>query len=1010
MSPFSNFICGYLLAVSTAVAADFPTPTNNQPPTNVPLTPPAEAVKMLHLPPGFKATLFAAEPDVQNPIAMCWDEHGRLWIAENYTYSDVKERFDLKLRDRILIFEDTDNDGHFDKRTVFAEDLQMLTSIERGQGGVYAMCPPHLLFIPVKDDKPVGPPQIVLDGFSATASSRHTFANGLKWGPDGWLYGRVGITSTSWIDVPGTPQEQRKPTAGGIWRYHPIKKIYQPYCHGTTNPWGMDWDENGEMFFINTVIGHFWHGIQGAHFKRMHGDDPYEHIYDLIDQHADHYHWDTGKKWNETRDGKGLTDTLGGGHAHVGMMIYQGTNFPKEYRGKVFMNNLHGHRVNVDRIEREGSGYVGKHEPDFLKMDDPWFRATEIQYGPDGGVYILDWCDVGECHEEDGVHRTSGRIYKITYGDPVKPAETDVTKLSDEALVKLQLSDNEWLVRMGRWELRERALRKPLPQGFLVPLIQEDASGKELKRSQNMDLTIAWIPSDENLTPPIRLAALGPFDHESAFNLELRLNLLDRPTSSLQQFFKNGSENASAIKSVTKNEQSPLIRLTWASLLQNLPMEACVNAAQGLLSHPEDAKDHNLPLMYWFGIRHLPPTELLKLVNIYSVPLVNQYIARRITEEIEKEPAVLNSLLGIAVETQNEYLSATILQGMTEALKGWRKVAKPAAWDAFAALLAKREGPAAQQLQSLNILFGDGRAMDEVQRLALDNNAPLESRRTALRTLIKANVPDLRRICETVLNTNSLSVDAIQGFATFDDPALAEKIIGRYQGLYPNERPQAIATLATRPSFAKVLLKHVQSGKIPRTDITPVVARQIRNFKDEALSKELAAVWGEVRESPEDKLKLIAALKTKLTPAFIKQGKPEQGRVLFTNLCATCHKLYGEGNLIGPDLTGSGRHEITYLIENMADPSAVVSADYSLNLLTMKDGRVLSGILSGKTDRTLTVKMVGSEATVERGDIAKQEQLPTSMMPEGLLTALNDQQLSDLISYLMGNGQAELPK
>ncbi|MFZ4766624.1 MAG: PVC-type heme-binding CxxCH protein, partial [Roseimicrobium sp.] len=221
-------------------SADFPTPTNNQKVTT-PFLSPKEALAKMHLPPGFKATVFAGEPDVQQPIACCWDEKGRFWVAENYTYSDSAERFDMKLRDRILIFEDTDNDGVHDKRTVFADNLQMLTSIERGFGGVYALCPPHLLWIPTKDDKPAGPPQVLLDGFSTTAASRHTFANGLKWGPDGWLYGRVGISSTSWIDAPGTPQEKRQPTAGGIWRYHPTRKIYEPFCHGTTNPWGMDW-------------------------------------------------------------------------------------------------------------------------------------------------------------------------------------------------------------------------------------------------------------------------------------------------------------------------------------------------------------------------------------------------------------------------------------------------------------------------------------------------------------------------------------------------------------------------------------------------------------------------------------------------------------------------------------------------------------------------------------------------------------------------------------------------
>ncbi|NBV87501.1 MAG: dehydrogenase, partial [Verrucomicrobia bacterium] len=343
-----------------------------------------------------------------------------------------------------------------DKRTVFSDDLQMLTSIERGFGGVYALCPPHLLFIPTDGDKASGPPQVVLDGFSTTAASRHTFANGLKWGPDGWLYGRVGISSTSWIDVPGVAKDQRQPTAGGIWRYHPVTKVFEPYCHGTTNPWGSDWTKEHELLFINTVIGHAWQGIHGAHFKRMHGEDPYAYIYELLDQHADHYHWNTGKKWDDPSGGRGGADDLGGGHAHVGMMIYQGENWPAHYRDKLFTLNLHGRRTNVDSIERKGSALIMKHCPDMLQSDDAWFRGVEISQGPDGGVTLLDWSDIGECHENDGVHRTSGRIFKVTYGDPKQPS-IDLLKASPAELVELQRSRNEWLVRMARWELRERA-------------------------------------------------------------------------------------------------------------------------------------------------------------------------------------------------------------------------------------------------------------------------------------------------------------------------------------------------------------------------------------------------------------------------------------------------------------------------------------------------------------------------------------------------------------------------
>ena len=571
--------CSYALLIVAALApieqtrAAFPTPTNNQDVTGQPLTSPQAALAGMHLPPGFKATLFAAEPDVQNPIALCWDERGRLWIAENYTYSDSKERFDLTLRDRIVIFEDTDNDGRFDQRTVFADDLQMLTSIERGFGGVYALCPPHLLFIPTNGDKPSGPPQILLDGFNTTASTRHTFANGLKWGPDGWLYGRVGIPSGRWIDVPGTPPEKRQLTAGGIWRYHPVRKVCEPWCHGTTNPWGSDWNEHGELFFINTVIGHLWHGIQGAHFRRMNdAPDPAPRIYGVIDQHADHYHWDRGEMWNDVRK-LGVTPTssqAGGSHAHVGLMIYQGTNFPPAYRGKVFTTNIHGRRVNVDRLDRSGSGYVGKHEPDFMQMDDPWFRAVEIQAGPDGGVYILDWSDIGECHENDGVHRESGRIYKITYGDAQRPAETDLTKLNDAALVRLQLSDNEWLVRMARWELRQRAWKNSGLPATAQPLLEQFSSAPTAAKKLN-----AWWTLQQ-------IAEFAPADANA-----------ERKASALMQQAMLRSDDDYLLRWVPPEfalrerpeiaAKTPALRLASASLLPSLPAGERVALAARLL-------------------------------------------------------------------------------------------------------------------------------------------------------------------------------------------------------------------------------------------------------------------------------------------------------------------------------------------------------------------------------------------------------------------------------------------
>ncbi|MES2693047.1 MAG: PVC-type heme-binding CxxCH protein, partial [Verrucomicrobiota bacterium] len=426
-------LCPVLLAMAAlfplvAAAADFPTPFNSgdaphraQPPLS-----PQKAAAALKLPPGFRAELFAGEPDVQNPVAMAWDAKGRLWIAENYTYAERGVRFERKLNDRVLVFEEGGADGRFASRRVFIDSLRHLGSVEVGHGGVWLLCPPQLLFVPDRDGDavPDAAPEVVLDGFTLGEQNHHTFANGLKFGPDGWLYGRCGASTTGELGLPGTPAAERVPLRGTLWRYHPVRKVVEVLGSGTTNPWGHDWDEHGELFFINTVNGHLWHGVAGSHYKRAHTIDPNPRVYEMMEQIADHWHFDTARTWQDSRDG--AANALGGGHAHVGMMIYQGNNWPAEYRGGLFTLNFHGRRANRELLARRGSSYVGRHGADLFISEDPWFRGIELGYGPDGGVFVLDWSDTGECHNSTGVNRTSGRIYKITHGEPRRDGPPDL--------------------------------------------------------------------------------------------------------------------------------------------------------------------------------------------------------------------------------------------------------------------------------------------------------------------------------------------------------------------------------------------------------------------------------------------------------------------------------------------------------------------------------------------------------------------------------------------------------
>ncbi|MBI4624835.1 MAG: c-type cytochrome [Verrucomicrobia bacterium] len=267
----------------------------------------------------------------------------------------------------------------------------------------------------------------------------------------------------------------------------------------------------------------------------------------------------------------------------------------------------------------------------------------------------------------------------------------------------------------------------------------------------------------------------------------------------------------------------------------------------------------------------------------------------------------------------------------------------------------------------------------------------------------------LRQVCKELLGVRALNSIAVRGLAQFDDPAIGQKIARSYRTFLPAEREGIVATLVARPAFARALLAEMTAGRIPRTALTPFHARQLRGYGDATLTRELAAIWGEAREPAADKRALIARLKTQLTPEALAQADKSKGRVVYGNLCASCHTLYGQGGRIGPDLTGSGRDNLDYVLENIADPSAVVGADYRLNVLTLRDGRTLSGFVFGKTAQTLTLNTTTEAVTVEHAEITGKQELSQSLMPEGLIESIPSDDAANLIAYLMHPAQVPLP-
>ena len=579
---------------------------NPQPVIEKPFTP-LEAAKTMQVPKGFNVTLFAGEPDIKQPIGFCIDDRGRLWVAEANNYPDKK----AGKKDRIIILEDTDGDGRHDKRIVFYDKLEYVSGIEVGFGGVWVMSIPNFYFIPDADYNgvPDGEPVVLLDGFGTHANS-HTIANGFAWGPDGWLYGTHGITNWSLPGKPGTPKEKRRRFEGGVWRYHPVRHVWEPFAIGTTNPWGIDWNEYGHAFVCNCVNPHLFHIIQGAHYEPARNRPTGRFAYERIPTIADHLHF-TNTKTIRAGIGTPEEDAAGGGHAHSGTMIYLGDNWPAKYRGDVFMNNIHGRRINHDRLARKGSGYAASHAPDVMRASDPWFVGVTLAYGPDGGVYVSDFSDTGECHHTRNTQKHTGRIYKITFGKP-KPWKGDIGKLNILELVKLQSHPNEWFARHARRVLHER-----------------QANTSVLAKTLNSSRSV-----------PLRLRALWALRVTGNLDEKKLEGLLQDSSEHLRAWAiqllcenKKPSKGARAeFERMAHEDKSPLVRLYLASAMQRLLLKQRVPVLAHLLAHTEDKDDQNLPLMYWYATEPVVAADrvaAVKLLTACQIPKVRQFITHR---------------------------------------------------------------------------------------------------------------------------------------------------------------------------------------------------------------------------------------------------------------------------------------------------------------------------------------------------------------------------------------------
>ena len=955
---------------------------------------PQESVRNMVLPEGFKATVFASEPEVKQPIAMALDDRGRVWVAEAYEYPTRAE--EGKGKDRLLIFEDTDGDGRFDTRKLFAEGLNLVSGIEIGFGGVWVGAAPYLLFIPDRngDDHADGPPEVLLDGWGF--QDPHETLNTFIWGPDGWLYGCHGVFTHSRVGKPGTSWNNRTPLNAAIWRYHPTRHEFEVFAHGTSNPWGIDFNDHGQAVCTACVIPHLFHIIQGGRYQRQAGEHFNPYTYGVITTIADHFHY----LGDTPHSGNAKSDSAGGGHAHAGAMFYLGGAWPGEFRNRIFMNNIHGQRINTDVVTPSGSGLVGSHGPDFLLTQDRASQILNFRYGPDGQVYIIDWYDMQACHDNNSsAHdRVNGRIYKVSYGDP-EPVVVDLQKWTDVELADAMLEENDWYVRHTRRILQERGAKRAIDSAAVARLIEIATTHAADTRRLRAIWALHGIGQlDLALTQKL-LNDASPYVRAWATQLALEKNA---PGGTLLE----------ELERLSSKDPSPIVRLYLAAALQRIPLEQRWEILAGLASHGEDATDHNLPLMVWYAAEPLVATDATRSLVFgfqcgKTMPLVRDYVLRRVASL--NSPDSLISLVNALGKSEDTSEQLAILSALRQATKGQRIVEPPAAWEAIYQRLAQADNEKLRtSANALGIAFGDANALAAFRRLVSNPSAEIEVRRDALASLLAVKDAELVGTLQELVLEPALRDAALNGLANYTDSRTPSAVLAVYAEFTPDERQKALSTLASRTPYALELLQAIDEGRVSKSDITADLVRQLHNLNSEKISERLTDIWGQVRASAADKLQQIQAFRELLAKSTASESDSEFGRAVFAKTCQQCHMLYGVGNNIGPDLTGSNRSNAEYLLSNIVDPSALISKEYQTSVIVTDSGRVLTGIVSAEDEKSITIRSTAETLVLPKAEIEERTLSESSMMPDNQLAQFSKTEILSLFAYLQGKSQVPI--
>jgi putative heme-binding domain-containing protein len=936
---------------------------------------PQQALERMEVPPGFQVELVASEPDIMNPVAMTFDARGRIWITESFEYPRTSAG---PGRDRVKILEDTDQDGRVDRVTVFADGLNIPSGIAVGYGGVWVANAPDILFLRDTDgDDRADTRQIVVTGFGRTDT--HELPNSLTWGPDGYLYGLNGVFNHSHVRHQG---KEYKFTCA-LFRIDPRTHEFELFAEGTSNPWGIAWNPRGDAFVSACVIDHLWHLSESGYYHRQGG--PYPPFTWKIGSIVQHKHQKA---------------------AYCGIHYFDSEAYPAKYRDRLYMGNIHGNCINVDVLEDRGATYFARPAEDFLSANDAWFMPVVQKTGPDGCLYVLDWYDRYHCYQDarrdpEGIDRGRGRLYRIRYENCPRAAKFDLHAESDEQLIARLHSPNVFFRDLAQRLLAERD-RVPTRAG-LRSLLLDDATPHKTR------LHALW-------------ALLGG---SRDLERDLHLRLLAHPHDDFRAWAVRAAGNArevapeilASVRDLA-GDSSPRVRLQVAvaagklEAIDPLPVLLDVLAAAG--------EDELIPHIVWQNLHPrladerfvalaaaTPPEQadnlaaimpriVERLLALNPIPAGNvaRLVALILGGPLAHQPAARATLSRLADRIHSGELTGAARQHLLRQLTPHLNL-----------ILNQARHPLVAEAALVSVSAGDPDAIAATRGLCFSDSRPLAIRRRALDILLaRDDRVVLERALQVIQQPDAGAIEwrraVLAALAGSDSPRVPASLLAIYGEVEPNLQPSVIETLTARPEWSRQMLLAIREGQLPASALHVNQVRKLLAAGDAELSRLLSETWGTLRNSRDPaRERQVAAMRQLIRG---ETGDPHAGARVFDKVCGQCHRIYGKGQDVGPDITVNGRSSLDQLLSNVFDPSLVIGAGYQATVIVTVDGRVFSGLLVEDSPQRVRLKLQGGQVeTIPRDLIADQRVSELSLMPEGIENQLSRQELIDLFAFLM---------